>query len=177
MKSCPGYISETSRCRKLILSRVVGTFVRVCVGAQRHGVTLIWPWPIMPCPGYISETIRCRSWYLVGTLVGGYRCATSWYDLDLTFHLAYLMLFYLSTGICDTLLSLLYLSYLFTWILVVAPLGVFWCRLSTVKVKLKFIKGFTFATSHCNRWYCIKWVTGFAPTPHISMYCHICMYG
>ena len=49
----------------------------------------------------------------------------SWCDLDLTFDLAYLMLFYLSTGICDAILSLLYLSYLFTWILVVAPLGAF----------------------------------------------------
>ena len=49
-----------------------------------------------------------------GTLVGGYRCATSWCDLHLTFDLAYLMLFCLSTGICDTVLSLLYLSYLFT---------------------------------------------------------------
>ena len=58
----------------------------------------------------------------------------------------------------------LYLSYLFTWILVVAPLGIFWCRLSTVKVIFEFIKFFTFATPHCNRWYCIKWVTGFAPT-------------
>ena len=51
---------------------------------------------------------------MVGTLVEGYRCATSWCDLDLTFDLAYLMLFYLSTGICDTVLSLLYLPYLFT---------------------------------------------------------------
>ena len=42
-------------------------------------------------------------------------CATSWCDLDLTFDLAYLMLFYLSTGISDTILSLLYLSFfLFT---------------------------------------------------------------
>ena len=40
-------------------------------------------------------------------------CATSWCDLDLTFDLAYLMLFYLSTGISNTLLSLLYLSYIF----------------------------------------------------------------
>ena len=37
-------------------------------------------------------------------------CATSWCDLDLTFDLAYLMLFYLSIGISDTILSLLYLS-------------------------------------------------------------------
>ena len=52
-------------------------------------------------------------------------CGTSWCDLDLTFDLAYLMLFYLSTGISGTILSPLYLSYIFTWILVVAPLGVF----------------------------------------------------
>ena len=36
-------------------------------------------------------------------------CAASWCDLDLSFDLAYLMLFYLSTGISDTILSLLYL--------------------------------------------------------------------
>ena len=41
---------------------------------------------------------------MVGTLVGGYMCATSWCDLDLTFDLAYLMLFYLSTGISNTIL-------------------------------------------------------------------------
>ena len=35
---------------------------------------------------------------MVGTLVGVFTCATSWCDLDLTFDLAYLMLFYLSTG-------------------------------------------------------------------------------
>ena len=40
-------------------------------------------------------------------------CAMSWCDLDLTFDLAYLMLFYLSTGISNTILSLLYLSYIF----------------------------------------------------------------
>ena len=40
-------------------------------------------------------------------------CAISWCDLDLTFYLAYLMLFYLSTGISNTILSLLYLSYIF----------------------------------------------------------------
>ena len=44
---------------------------------------------------------------MVGTLVRGCRCATSWCDLDLTFDLAYLMLFYLSTGICDIILSLI----------------------------------------------------------------------
>ena len=44
----------------------------------------------------------------------------SWCDLDLTFDLSYLMLFYLSTGISDTVLSLLYLSYIFllqSWLL------------------------------------------------------------
>ena len=44
----------------------------------------------------------------------------SWCDLDLTFDLAYLMLFYLSTGISDTIVSLLYLSYIFlleSWLL------------------------------------------------------------
>ena len=40
------------------------------------------------CPGCISGTIRCRKLILVGTLVGGCRCATSWSDLDLTFDLA-----------------------------------------------------------------------------------------
>ena len=50
----------------------------------------------------------------------GYMCAMSWCDLDLTFDLAYLMLFYLSTGISDSILSLLYLSYIFllkSWLL------------------------------------------------------------
>ena len=89
---------------------------------------------------------------MVGTLVKGYMCATSWCDLDLTFDLAYLMLFYVSTMISDTI----YLSYLFTGNLVVGPLGVFWCRLSTVKAILEFINCFTLVTSHCNRWYCIK---------------------
>ena len=41
-------------------------------------------------------------------------CATSWFDLDLTFDLAYLMVFYFPTGICDTILSLLHLSNFFT---------------------------------------------------------------
>ena len=57
---------------------------------------------------------------MVGTLVRGYMCATSWRDLDLTFDLAYLMLFYLSTGISDTIFSLFYLSYIFlleSWLL------------------------------------------------------------
>ena len=47
-------------------------------------------------------------------------CAMSWCDLDLTFDLAYLMLFCVSTSICDTILPLLYLSYIFlleSWLL------------------------------------------------------------
>ena len=43
-------------------------------------------------------------------------CATAWCDLDLTFDLAYLMLFYVSTRISDTI----YLSYIFfleSWLL------------------------------------------------------------
>ena len=43
-------------------------------------------------------------------------CATSWCDLDLTFDFAYLMLFYLSTRISNTILSLLYLL-LESWLL------------------------------------------------------------
>ena len=57
---------------------------------------------------------------MVRRLVGGYRCAMSLCDLDLTFDLVYLMLFYLSTGISDTILSLLYLSYILlleSWLL------------------------------------------------------------
>ena len=34
------------------------------------------------------------SWYLVGTLVRGCRCAMSWHDLDLTFDLAVVTLTY-----------------------------------------------------------------------------------
>ena len=48
---------------------------------------------------------------MVGTLVGGYRCAMSWCDLDLTFDLAYLMLFYLSAGISD-IIHLSYISFI-----------------------------------------------------------------
>ena len=59
----------------------------------------------MPCLGYSSETIRCGKLILVK----GYMCATSWCELDLTFDLAYLMLFYVSVRISDTILSLLYL--------------------------------------------------------------------
>ena len=121
----------------------------------------------MPCPGYISETIRCRK-LIFGKDIGWelYLCnVMGWPG------------FVLWSFISDTVLSLLYFSYLFTLILVVAPLCVFWWRLSTVKVTLEFFKGFTFATSHCNRWYCIKWVTGYAPNPYISMHCHISMYG
>ena len=46
---------------------------------------------------------------MVGTLIKDYMCVTSWGDLDLTFDLVYLMLpvFYVSTRISDTILSLL----------------------------------------------------------------------
>ena len=74
----------------------------------------------MPCLGYIFETIRCRKLIFGRALVKGYMCATPWCDLDLTFDLAYLMLFYVSTRISDTILSLLYLSYIFlleSWLL------------------------------------------------------------
>ena len=55
---------------------------------------------------------------------------------------------------------LVYLSYISdiflfeSWLLHLLSFDVNW--LSTVKVIVEFIKGFTFATSHCNRWYCIK---------------------
>ena len=62
----------------------------------------------MPCLGYILETIRCRKLIFGRALVKGYMCAKSWCDLDLTFDLAYLMLFYVSTRISDTI----YLSYI-----------------------------------------------------------------
>ena len=38
-KVCSGCISETARCRKLILGRDIGLGA---VGVQRHGVTLNW---------------------------------------------------------------------------------------------------------------------------------------
>ena len=63
----------------------------------------------MPCPGYISQTIRCRKLIFGRDIGQGLFVATSWCDLDLTFDLACLMLFYLTTGISDTVLSLLYL--------------------------------------------------------------------
>ena len=46
--------------------------------------------------------------------------AKSWCDVDLTFDLAYLVLFYVHTRISDTILFLLYLSYIFlleSWLL------------------------------------------------------------
>ena len=49
------------------------------------------------------ETIRCRKLIFGRDLVKGYMCATSWCDLDLTFDLAYLMLFYVSMRISDTI--------------------------------------------------------------------------
>ena len=53
----------------------------------------------------IPKSVSAFGRYLVEILV---MCATSWCDLDLTFDLAYLMLFYVSTRISDTL----YLSYI-----------------------------------------------------------------
>ena len=38
----------------------------------------------MPCPGYISETIRCWKWIFGRDIGRGYRCATSWCDLELS---------------------------------------------------------------------------------------------
>ena len=54
-------------------------------------------------------------------------CATSWCDMDLTFDLAYLMLFYLSTGISDAILSFLYLSYISWCSTPVMSLGTEFC--------------------------------------------------
>ena len=75
---------------------------------------------MMPYQGYISETIRCRQMIFGRDIGQGYKCAMSWCDLDFTFDLAYLMLFYLSTLRSDTILSLLYLSHIFlleSWLL------------------------------------------------------------
>ena len=83
-------------------------------------------------------------------------CATSWCDLDLTFDLAYLMLFYVSMRIILILSYLSYISHIFvleSWLLHLwVSFGV---RLSTVKV-IRIHISFTFATSHCNGWYSIK---------------------
>ena len=68
--------------------------------------------------------------------------------------------------------------------MVLAPLGVFWCRLSTVKVILEFINRFTFATSNCNNG--IVSSEPQVPIPHKSMfllrkialpYPHKCLFG
>ena len=42
----------------------------------------------------MSETVRCRKLILGRALVRGSRCATSWCDLDLSFHLAVVTLTY-----------------------------------------------------------------------------------
>ena len=73
----------------------------------------------MPCLGYILETITCRKLIFGRDIGQGYMCATSWCDLDLTFDLAYLMLFYVSTRISDTI-YLSYISHIFlleSWLL------------------------------------------------------------
>ena len=44
------------------------------------------------CPGSILETVRCRKLIFLGTLVRGFRCATSVCDLDLTFDLVVMTL-------------------------------------------------------------------------------------
>ena len=82
-------------------------------------------------------------------------CATPWCNLEFTSDLAYLMVFMCLRGYLILFISLTSLIF-FYLNLVVAPLGVFWCRLSTVKVILEVINWFFFAISHCNRWYCIK---------------------
>ena len=101
----------------------------------------------------------------IGTLVKGYMSVRlyvmMWPGFDLWSCISDAIL-WLHEEIWYYFITLISLLYLFAWILVVAPLGFFWCRLSTVKVILEFINHFTFATSHCNRWHCIKWATGFA---------------
>ena len=64
----------------------------------------------MPCLGYIVETIRCRKLIFGRNISRGHGVTmASWCDLDVTIDLAYPMLFYLSTGISNTILYLLYL--------------------------------------------------------------------
>ena len=53
----------------------------------------------------MSKAARGLSGFIV---IGGYMCATSWCDLDLTFDLAYLMLFIYLWGY----VILFYLSYI-----------------------------------------------------------------
>ena len=57
----------------------------------------------MYCPGYISETVKCRKLYLIGTSVGGCRCATSLCDLGVTFDFRSARIF--STAIFETYFS------------------------------------------------------------------------
>ena len=75
----------------------------------------------MPCLGYISETTRCRKLIFGRDIGRGLYVCNAMVCLDLTFDLAYLMLFYLFTGISIVaILSLLYLSYIFlleSWLL------------------------------------------------------------
>ena len=62
----------------------------------------------MPCLGHILETIRCRKLIFGRDIGQGLYVCNVMCDLDLTFDLAYLMLFYVSTRISDTI----YLSYI-----------------------------------------------------------------
>ena len=62
-KVCPGYISETVRCRKLILGGNIGWGCR-CATVWSD-LDLIFDLAVVTltskiCPGYISETVRCR---------------------------------------------------------------------------------------------------------------------
>ena len=60
-----------------------------------HGVRMgAGGWQEKVCLGYILETVRYRKLLLVGLLVRGCRCATSWSDLDFTFDLAVVTLIY-----------------------------------------------------------------------------------
>ena len=62
MKSCLGYISETVRCRKLILGRVrgYGCVKSWCDLDLTFDLAIVTLTFITFCLGYILETIRCR---------------------------------------------------------------------------------------------------------------------
>ena len=127
-KVCPGCVSEPVRCRKLVLGRDIGWGFR-CVtswcdlnlsfGLAVMTLTLKilsrvyisetvrcqdgwtgWQWEKF-CPGCISEPVRCRKLILGRDIGGGWRCATSWCNLDLTFDLAIVTLnFKILSGLC-----------------------------------------------------------------------------
>ena len=68
-EACPGFISETTRCKKFTLSSDIDLNM-MCDFAI---VTLTFK----ILSGYISETIRCRKFILGRTLVRACRCASS----------------------------------------------------------------------------------------------------